>query len=106
MCSWRPTAVRSSYTFSHWVLEKEQEEKLSFVREFSGAESSPEAKKCYQPSQHKLTNSGRDLGKVAFRVSPRHNQHIIPIRIPEAPLLWPPDAKSRLIRKDPDAGKD
>jgi len=24
----------------------------------------------------------------------------------EAPLLWPPDAKSRLIRKDPDAGKD
>ena len=24
----------------------------------------------------------------------------------EAPILWPPDAKSRLIRKDPDAGKD
>ena len=24
----------------------------------------------------------------------------------EAPLLWPPDVKSRLIRKDPDAGKD
>ena len=24
----------------------------------------------------------------------------------EAPLLWPPDAKSRLVRKDPDAGKD
>ena len=24
----------------------------------------------------------------------------------EAPLLWPPDAKSWLIRKDPDAGKD
>ena len=24
----------------------------------------------------------------------------------EAPTLWPPDAKSRLIRKDPDAGKD
>ena len=22
-----------------------------------------------------------------------------------APMLWPPDAKSRLIRKDPDAGK-
>ena len=21
-------------------------------------------------------------------------------------ILWPPDAKSRLIRKDPDAGKD
>ena len=24
----------------------------------------------------------------------------------EAPILWPPDMKSRLIRKDPDAGKD
>ena len=25
---------------------------------------------------------------------------------PEAPILWPPGAKSRLIRKDPEAGKD
>ena len=24
----------------------------------------------------------------------------------EAPLLWPPDVKSQLIGKDPDAGKD
>ena len=24
----------------------------------------------------------------------------------EAPILWPPDTKSQLIRKDPDAGKD
>ena len=24
----------------------------------------------------------------------------------EAPILWPPDSKTRLIRKDPDAGKD
>ena len=24
----------------------------------------------------------------------------------EAPILWPPDAKSWLIGKDPDAGKD
>ena len=24
----------------------------------------------------------------------------------EAPILWPPDGKNRLIRKDPDAGKD
>ena len=23
----------------------------------------------------------------------------------EAPILWPPDAKNRLIGKDPDAGK-
>ena len=24
----------------------------------------------------------------------------------ETPILWPPDANSRLIGKDPDAGKD
>ena len=24
----------------------------------------------------------------------------------KAPVLWPPDAKSLLIRKDPDAGRD
>ena len=24
----------------------------------------------------------------------------------ETPILWPPDVKSRLIRKDPDSGKD
>ena len=24
----------------------------------------------------------------------------------EAPILWPPDAKSQFIRKDPDAGND
>ena len=24
----------------------------------------------------------------------------------EAPILWPPDTKSRLIGKDPDVGKD
>ena len=25
---------------------------------------------------------------------------------PKAPILWPPDAKTQLIRKDPDAGND
>ena len=24
----------------------------------------------------------------------------------EAPILWPPDTKSQLLRKDPDAGQD
>ena len=24
----------------------------------------------------------------------------------KAPMLWPPNMKSRLVRKDPDAGKD
>ena len=43
-------------------------------------------------------------------VSPRGNQSCIFIgrtdAEAEAPILWPPDAKSRLIRKDPDAGQE
>ena len=43
-------------------------------------------------------------------VSPKENQPCIFIgrtdAKAEAPLLWPPDTKSQLIRKDPDAGKD
>ena len=41
-------------------------------------------------------------------VNPKGNQPWIFIgrADAEAPILWPPDAKSRLIGKDPDAGKD
>ena len=41
-------------------------------------------------------------------VHPKGNQSWIFIRRTDAetPILWPPDAKSWLIRKDPDAGKD
>ena len=43
-------------------------------------------------------------------VNPKGNQSRIFIgRIDagaEAPILWPPDGKSRLIRKDSDAAKD
>ena len=43
-------------------------------------------------------------------VNPKGNQSWIFIgradAEPEAPKLWPPDVKSWLIRKDPDAGKD
>ena len=43
-------------------------------------------------------------------VNPKENQSWIFIGRTdaevEAPILWPPDAKNWLIRKDPDAGKD
>ena len=42
--------------------------------------------------------------------NPKENQHWIFIgrtdAEAEAPILWPPDMKSRLIGKKPDAGKD
>ena len=41
-------------------------------------------------------------------VNPKRNQPWIPIGSTDAkaPILWPPDVKSQLIGKDPDAGKD
>ena len=40
-------------------------------------------------------------------VNPKGNQFWILIgRTDPGPILWPPDAKSQLIGKDPDAGKD
>ena len=41
-------------------------------------------------------------------VNPKGNQHWIFIgkTDAEAPILWPPDAKSQLTVKDPEAGKD
>ena len=41
-------------------------------------------------------------------VNPERNRSWIVVGRTDAvvPILWPPDAKSRFIRKDPDAGKD
>ena len=49
-------------------------------------------------------------GKEIKPVNPKGNQPWIFIgrmdAEAEAPVLWPPDSKSRLIGKDPGAGKD
>ena len=46
--------------------------------------------------------------KEVKAVDPKGNQHWIFIgrTDAEALILWPPDVKSQLIGKDPDAGKD
>ena len=48
--------------------------------------------------------------KESKPVNPKGNQSWRFIRRTDAeaetPILWPPDAKSQLIRKDPDAGQD
>ena len=48
--------------------------------------------------------------KESKPVNPKRNQSGIftgrTDAVAEAPILWSPDVKSRLIGKDPDAGKD
>ena len=47
------------------------------------------------------------LGSKEIRtVPPKGNQIFTGRTDAEVPILWPPDVKSRLIGKDPDAGKD
>ena len=57
----------------------------------------------------KTRDSPLDLKEIK-PASPKGNQSWIFIgrtdTEAEAPMLWPPDVKSRLIGKDPDAGKD
>ena len=53
---------------------------------------------------------GEDTWEMIKPVNPEGNQPWIFIwrtgAEAEAPILWPPDVKSQLIRKDPDARKD
>ena len=52
----------------------------------------------------------KSLSRVQLLATPWTVAHQAPPSIfqasAEAPILWPPDVKSQLIRKDPDAGKD
>ena len=56
------------------------------------------------------TNGAQGFQYSCSLVNPKGNQSWIFIgrtdAEAEAPILWPPDANSQLIRKDPDAGKD
>ena len=57
----------------------------------------------------KILESSLDYKEIK-PVNPKGNQPCIFIGKPnaedETPILWPPDATSQLIRKDPEAGKD
>ena len=59
--------------------------------------------------QEKTLESPSDCKEIKW-VNPKGNQSWIFIgrtdAEAEAPVFWPPDAKSQLIGKDPDAGKD
>ena len=53
-------------------------------------------------------DSWESLGQQGDQANPKGDQPWIYIgrTDAEAPILWPPDMKSWLLRKDPDAGKD
>ena len=65
---------------------------------------------CFQTAVLKTTLESPLDSKEIKPVNPKGNQPWIFIGRTDAeaetPVLWPPDMKSQLIRKDPDAGKD
>ena len=66
-----------------------------------------EPKNCFQTVVFEKTLESRLDCKIK-PVNPKENQPLIFIgrTDAEAAILWPPDAKSWLFGKDPDAGKD
>ena len=48
----------------------------------------------------------RSNQSILKEISPEHSLEGLTDAEAEAPILWPPATKSRLVGKDPEAGKD
>ena len=47
----------------------------------------------------------KEIKPVLKKINPEYSLEALLLNL-EAPILWPPDARSHHIGKDPDAGKD
>ena len=52
-----------------------------------------------------LWRARRSNQSILKKINPEYSLAALLLNL-EAPVLWPPDAKSQHIGKDPDAGKD
>ena len=53
-----------------------------------------------------LETARRSDQSILKEIKPEYSLEGLTDAEAEAPMLWPPDANSRLIGKDPEAGKD
>ena len=129
-CSWgckeSDTTERLNWTELNWRQHIKKQTLLCWQSTYSqsyGFSSSPvwmwelDHKESWVPKNwcfwtvvsEKILESPLDCKEIK-PVNPKGNQSWIFIGRTddeaETPILWPPDAKSWLIRKDPDAGKD
>ena len=79
-----------------------------WMRKLNHKESRARKNWCFWTVVLQKTRESHLDSKEIKTVNPKGNQSWIFIgrAEAEAPILWPPDAKNWLIRKDPDAGKD
>ena len=81
------------YRCESWTMKNAEHQKIdAFELWCSRRLKSPLDSKEIKPVNPKGNQSWIFIGRTAAKT--------------ETPVLWPPDAKSWLIRKDPDAGKD
>ena len=80
------------YGYESWIIKKAEREELMLLNGGAGEDSfeSPLDSKEIKPVNPKGNQSWIFIGRIDA----------------EAPILWRLDAKTWLIRKDPDAGKD
>ena len=99
----------------YWAYKKKKKRESARARE--KASKKKENARCKICRSKKQCGKGTDSGLQQWNlqgpsnpVNPKRNQPWIftgrTDAEAEAPILWPPDAKSRLIGKDPDSGKD
>ena len=60
---------------------------------------------CWRRLSRVPQTARRSNQSILKEISPEYSLEELMLKL-KHPVLWPPDVKSQLIRKDPDAGKD
>ena len=86
---------------THWIIEKAREFEKSIYLYFT------DYTKAFDCVDHdKLWKALKEMGIPDHLTCLLRNLYTGQETEAEAPILWPPDVKSQLIRKDPDTGED
>ena len=88
------TAMVFPVVCESWTIKKDKHQRID------GFELLVLEKTLESPLDCKETQSVHPKGNQSWIFNGRTDAE------PETPILWPPDVKNWLIRKDPDAGKD
>ena len=116
ICRWYHSHNRKQRGTKEPVDESERREwkswlKTQLSKKFQNMTSSPtlhriQKGKKWKQWQTLLSWAPKSLQTVTAAMKLKDVCSFVVRTIAEAPVLWPPDAKNHLIRKDPDAGQD
>ena len=84
-----------TYGCESWTVKKDEYQRIEAFELW-----------CWRRLLRVLRTARRSNQSVLKEISPEYSLEGGANAKAEAPVLWPPDAKSRFIGKDPDAGQD